>query len=143
MSTCYYCQDEVPADKDFVVTAPDKTQTHICAECVGDISKFFKSGEAEEKLLEEIAPEKRLVEPAKLALKGHELCEIENGTVIKTFDNVAVERVSWHALDPYQMDRLRGISSRGISQGDMNSWYGMPVRKVLRFDAVILDAKPY
>lgn len=52
MNICYYCQDSVGPADDFLIVQPDQTQIHVCSECMSDVIRFFRSGEAEDKKIE-------------------------------------------------------------------------------------------
>jgi hypothetical protein len=51
-----WCQVELEEEKGFKMIAPDKTEAYICAECMNDVLKFIKSGQAEKEKLDTVAP---------------------------------------------------------------------------------------
>ena len=135
MQECYYCQDGVEDAQAFTISAPDKTSVCVCATCMDDLKKFFKSGEADER---HSSPDES---GSRLDIVKNHLAEKEDGKVIKVFENVIIQRVNHKIAPSYQLRRGRF---------DVNGPYGyydpwdkaFQTEKVLEIEAMILDSQP-
>jgi hypothetical protein len=108
MNICYYCQDNIDPKEDFLIVQPDKVEIHVCSECMGDIIKFFKSGEAENKKIESLAPEHPETVEGLLGIdmKRHCLCTItKDGRVGMLFRNSTIHNMQMNRK-PYYSSAL-------------------------------------
>jgi hypothetical protein len=141
MEVCNFCQDELC--EEYLVTAPDGKEMRICADCMADITTFFKTGKAEAIKLKqkdaESQPSLILVETGgSKSVHDYRLAERTRfGT--RVFHNVEITDITTdRSIDPFYKDYMqRQYSSYGAKYYDQMFGESIPTRTVTKITSIV------